>query len=325
MKLIYIYSLALLISCSNKPGNSGQAQSDKQSISNSNDSTYVWTKLLDSADWKKNYNFQMFSQRDTLWTFHPDGNWFSTNGINWTKSQLPNSIFNLAFLDYVQLNDVILGLGHFEGNIEQFTFRPEIYKTVDFKNWISISKQSNLPNRFFYHPFIFDNKIWIIGGEDKNTKYSDIWNSTDGINWTKQKENLPFGKRSGSQIVFLDGKLYLLDNDVWNSTDGLNWQKVTDEIVKGEQIFGYSAQVFDHKIWLLGCNRNGQFSSQVLYSSDGKNWQTQLAPWLPRGGIAATVHKSKIYMTGGKYGGTPNHPDFRYDNDVWTLEKKAVK
>jgi hypothetical protein len=32
----------------------------------------VWTKLLDSAAWKKNYNFQMFSQRDTIWTFHPE-------------------------------------------------------------------------------------------------------------------------------------------------------------------------------------------------------------------------------------------------------------
>ena len=183
-------------------------------------------------------------------------------------------------------------------------------------------KNINLPKRFFYHPFVFDNKIWIIGGEDKNTQYSDIWNSEDGISWTKQKENLPFGRRSGSQIVNLKNKLYLLDNDVWSSTDGLNWEKVTDEIIKGEQIFGYSAQVFDNKIWLLGCNRNGQFSSQVLYSSDGKNWQTQNAPWLPRGGMAATVHNGKIYMTGGKYGGTPNHPDFRYDNDVWTLEKK---
>jgi hypothetical protein len=37
---------------------------------------------------------------------------------------------------------------------------------------------------------------------------------------------------------------------------------------------------------------------------------------LPHGRIAATVHKNKIYMTGGKYGGTPNHPNFRYDNDL---------
>jgi hypothetical protein len=277
---------------------------------------------LDSADWKKSYNFQMFSIRDTLWTFHPDGNWFSTNGVNWTKSQLSNAIHNLAFLDYVQFNDTLYGLGHFEGNIEHFTFKPAIYKTTDLRNWETIAIQSNLPNRFFYHPFIFDNKIWIIGGEDKDTKYADIWNSPDGITWTKQKDQLPFGKRSGCQIVKLNGRLYLIDNDVWSSDDGLNWKKETDEIIAGEQIFGYAAQVFDNKIWLLGCNRNGQFSNQVLFSADAKNWYALDAPWLPRGGIAATVYKGKIYMTGGKYGGTPNHPAFRYDNDVWTLEKK---
>lgn len=227
-------------------------------------------------------------------------------------------------MDYVHFKDGILGLGHFEGNIEQYTFKPEIYKTTDFKNWVTITKQSNLPARFFYHPFLFDNKIWTIGGEDKDKKYSDIWNSTDGIKWVKQKEKLPFGKRSGSQIVLLNNKLFLLDNDVWLSSDGLNCEKLTEEIVPGQQLFGYSAQVFDNKIWLLGCNRNGPFSSQVLYSADGKFWKTHNAPWLPRGGVAATFDKNKIYMTGGKYGGTPNHPDFRYDNDLWTLEKKVI-
>jgi hypothetical protein len=263
----------------------------------------------------------MFSHNDTLWTFHPDGNWFSTNGKDWTKSPLPNAIFNLAFLDYVQFNNAIYGFGHFEGNIERFTFKPEIYKTTDLKRWTTVTKQSNLPPRFFYHPFVFDGKIWIIGGEDKKTQFADIWSSSDGIQWVKQKDNAPFGKRSGSQIVLLKGRLYLLDNDVWSSADGIEWTKETDEIVKGEKIFGYAALVFDEKIWLLGCNRNGQFSSQVLASSDGKHWNGESAPWTPRGGIAATVHKGKIYMTGGKYGGTPNQPDFRYSNDIWTLSK----
>lgn len=309
----------ILFSCQNTPKDNKITEAKNKKVKS--DTSYIWTKLVDSANWKKNYNFQMFSIKDTLWTFHPDGNWFSTDGKNWKKSTLTNSIYNLAFLDYVQFKGSVYGLGYFKGNIEQFEFKPEIYKTTDFKKWITISKASNLPKRFFYHPFVFENKIWIIGGEDKNTKYSDIWNSEDGINWTKQKENLPFGKRSGSQIVTLKNTLYLLDNDVWSSIDGLNWQKITDEIVINEKIFGYSAQVFDNKIWLIGCNRNGQFSSQVLFSSDGKNWHTQTAPWLPRGGIAATVHKNKIYITGGKYGGTPNHPDFRYDNDIWKLEK----
>lgn len=286
------------------------------------DSSYVWTKLLDSAEWQKSYNFQLFSINDTIWILHHDGSWNSKDGISWTKASLSNCINNQAFLDYVYFKGSILGLGNFKGNIEQFEFKPEIYKSTDLINWNLLSQKSNLPERFFYHPFIFDNKIWIIGGEDKNTKYADIWNSEDGVSWIKQKEYLPFGQRSGSQIVNLNNTLYLLNNDVWSSKDGLQWQKISDEIIKGENIFGYSAQVYDNKIWLLGCNRNGQFSSQVLFSSDGINWKTHTAPWLPRGGIAATIHNNKIYMTGGKYGGTPDHPEFRYDNDLWTLERK---
>lgn len=319
MKMRFIISTIILVSCAGQPSNSIQILSNDHSAPS--DSTYLWSKLLDSAEWEKSYNFQMFSHKDTLWTFHPDGTWYSTDGKMWSKSLLSNSIQNLAFLDYVIFKDAIYGLGQFTGNIEQFNFKPEIYKSTDFKTWTTISKESNLPERFFYHPFVYDNKIWIIGGEDKNTKYSDIWNSDDGIQWTKQKENLLFGQRSGSQIVYLNNTLFLLNNDVWSSVDALNWYKVTDEIVQGEFIFGYSAQVFDNKIWLLGCNRNGEFSSRVLFSSDGKTWEKHDAPWLPRGGIAATVHNSKIFMTGGKFGGTPNHPEFRYDNDVWVFEK----
>jgi hypothetical protein len=315
--------LLFLLSCSNQSNQKVQVKGNSLTISN--DTSYVWTKLLDSADWKKSYNFQMFAIKDSLWIFHHDGNWFSADGVNWTKSSLPNSIYNLAFLSYVYFKNAIYGLGHFEGNIDQFTFRNEIYRSTDFKQWTILSKSNNLPNRFFYRPFVFDNKIWIIGGEDKNTDYSDIWNSVDGITWVKQKHNLPFGKRNGSQIVFLNGKLFLLNNDVWSSADGLNWQKETDEIVKGEKVFGYAAVVYDNKIWLLGCNRNGQFKSQVFVSDNGKNWQGQEAPWTPRGGIAAAVYRGKIYMTGGKYGGFAKDgrtTEFIYSNDVWTLTKK---
>jgi hypothetical protein len=320
MKHILPALFVVFASCSNlSKDNTKTEATDQSPIS---DTLYTWTKLLDSAGWKKNYNFQMFNNRDTLWTFHPDGNWFSTDGIDWTKSSLTNSINNLAFLKYINFNNAIYGLGYFEGNIEQAQFKPEIYKTTDLKQWDTISKNSNLPNRFFYHPFVYDNKIWIIGGEDKSTQYADIWNSPDGINWTKQKDNLPFGKRSNSKIVELNGTLYLLNNDAWTSKDALNWTLLTKELIKGEEIFGYSAAVLDNKIWLLGCNRNGTFRSQVLVSSDGKTWQEQNAPWTPRGGVASTVYKGKIYMTGGKYGGTTDQPEFIYSNDVWTLGKQ---
>jgi hypothetical protein len=319
-KAVLIY---LMVFCSACQGQSKENINHQQPIASS--SGYAWTKVLDSADWSKSYNFQMFELRDTLWTFHHDGSWYSADGHKWTKSPLRNAINNLAFLDYVKFKNAIYGLGFFDGNIERYTFKGEIYKTTDFKNWVTVSKVSNLPNRFFYHPYVFDDKIWFIGGENKDGQFSDIWNSEDGVTWKKQKSNLPFGKRSRSEVLFFKGKLYLLDNDVWSSKDGLNWSLQTKEIIKGETIFGYAAVVYDGKIWLLGCNRNGQFKSQVFVSSDGKKWEGQEAPWTPRGGVAAVVFKDKIYLTGGKYGGLEENgttTEFVYSNDLWALEKK---
>lgn len=114
-----------------------------------------------------------------------------------------------------------------------------------------------------------------------------------------------------------------MDNDVWVSDDGIHWEKIADQITNAT-LFGYASVVFDNKIWLLGCNRNGQFASKVYVSGDGINWQEQDAPWSPRGGIAAAVYNGKLYMTGGKYGGFRNgttETEFVYSNDVWMLEK----
>ena len=320
LKYIFIFICAGLTGCNGQNNNTAGIKTDTAVVIK--DSTYYWTKILDSVGWKKSYNFQMFTVNDTAWTFHPDGNWFSADGINWIKSTLPNAINNLAFLDYIYFNNAMYGLGHFEGNIEQFSFSPTIYKTSDFKQWTTLTTTSNLPARFFYYPVVFQNKIWIIGGEDKNTQYADVWNSADAVKWVKQKDSLPFGKRGKSNLVVFNNQLFLMDNDIWTSADGLTWELLTKEIVKGEQLFGYTPIVFDNKIWLLGCNRNGNFTSQVLVSEDGKNWQGQTAPWSPRGGIAATVFKDGLYITGGKYGGLPNQPDFRYSNDLWVLHKK---
>jgi hypothetical protein len=284
---------------------------------------YKWIECTANAAFLKSYNFQLFAVGDTIWAFHPQGNWYSMNGEDWAKSSLPNSISNLAFLDYVQFNNSILGLGHFKGNIERYKLSTEIYQTTDLKTWTLLAKESNLPRRFFYHPFVFHNKIWIIGGSDDYDSFADIWNSEDGVHWVKQADNLPFGKREGSQFVIFNNRVYMLNNDVWSSADGLNWREETKELVKGEPIFGYAAVVFDNRIWLLGCNRSGRFKSEVLVSADGKKWAAQTAPWSPRGGIAACVYDNKILMTGGKYGGPgiAGQTEFVYSNDVWSLTK----
>lgn len=284
---------------------------------------YKWIEQTSNAAFPKSYNFQLFNFRDTLWAFHPAGNWYSLNGSDWTKTSLPNSINNLAFLDYVQFNNSIIGLGYFEGNIEHYQFTTEIFQTKDMRTWTLLAKESNLPKRFFYHPFVLNDKIWIIGGTDGTDSFADIWNSADGIHWIKQGDNMPFGKRDGSNFVFHNNRIYMINNDVWSSADGLNWVRETKELVKDETIIGSAAVVFDGQIWLLGCNRNGKFKSEILTSTDGKEWTAQNAPWSPRGGIAACVYNDNIFLTGGKYGGPgiAGQTEFVYSNDVWSLGK----
>ncbi len=98
------------------------------------------------------------------------------------------------------------------------------------------------------------------------------------------------------------------------SDSAYKWTKVLDS---GPWKKSYNFQLFSHgdSLWVFHPDGN-------WYSTDGKNWEKQDAPWSPRGGIAAVVFKNKIYLTGGKYSGTPKAPDFRYSNDLWTLERK---
>ncbi|HMU10677.1 MAG TPA: hypothetical protein PKC54_11750 [Ferruginibacter sp.] len=319
--LLFITAGHTIISCNDplKAGAANLSRSEQQELH----PDYKWTEHTSNAPFPKSYNFQLFNLRDTLWAFHPEGNWYSVNGREWTKSILSNSINNLAFLDYVVFKNSILGLGHFEGNIEHHTLTTEIYQTTDMKTWNVLAKESNLPMRFFYHPFVFNNKIWIIGGSNGNDSFADIWNSEDGIHWIKRADNMPFGKRAGSDFVIHNYRIYMINNDVWSSADGMNWVQETKELIKGETIFGSAAVVFDGQIWLLGCNRNGKFKSEILTSTDGKQWVAQRAPWSPRGGMAACVYNDKVFMTGGKYGGPDiaGQTEFVYSNDVWSLEK----
>ena len=287
-------------------------------------SEYQWIKLSDTSEWSKSYNFQMLTIQDTLWVFHHDGNWWSADGRSWTKSKLPNAIGNLAFLDYVFFQNKIFGLGHFEGNVDEHTLRPTIYFSSDRVHWDSI-ENTNLQKRYFYHPFVFDDKIWIIGGEQDSNIWSDIINSPDGVHWQIMKDKLPFGPVENSQFLIFKNKIWMFNDDAWSSEDGYEWVQETKSIVPGQKIFGYAPVVYDDLMWLIGCNRNGQFSNQVLCSEDGKNWKGQTAPWTPRGGAAASVCQNKIIMTGGKYGGTPDNPEFVYSNDVWEMAPSTLQ
>ena len=52
-------------------------------------------QVIGSWDWKKSYNFQMFTVHDTLWIFH--SGWYSVDGKNWTKIKIDQFHFQSCF------------------------------------------------------------------------------------------------------------------------------------------------------------------------------------------------------------------------------------
>lgn len=322
--LFVILSFAAGCKSDNKESEDTDSQTGNLTASTSSSSDgYEWTKIADDPGYSSTYNYQMFTKDDKLYVIHPDGGWESSDGKTWSKTGLPDIIKNQGFLDYVQFNGDVYALGTFSGNVFEHVFTTQIARTSDFKKWDILAKESNLPKRFLIHPFVFQNKIWIIGGNDGQTVYNDAWNSSDGVHWEKVADDLPFGTRHSQHFVNFKDQIYMLSYDVWSSKDGINWNQVTTATVDAGDITGFTPMVFDNKIWLIGSNRGGNLGSQVFYSEDGLNWKKQQAPWSPRGYVAACVFKDQLFITGGRYGGSHAiDPKLEYVHDVWALHKQ---
>jgi hypothetical protein len=113
--------------------------------------SYGWIKVIDHAPFPGSYNFPLFNIRNKLWAFHGQGNWYSEDGKNWTKAELPPLGLRTGFQQYVQLNDAVYALGTSEGNYLNLSIGSRIARTSsDLKRWEVVAEQSELPARVFY-------------------------------------------------------------------------------------------------------------------------------------------------------------------------------
>jgi hypothetical protein len=181
---------------------------------------------------------------------------------------------------------------------------------------------------------VFDNKLWIIGGDSNQCHYQpDAWNSSDGAHWTQVSNALPWGNRvlfytlvfnnmiwvmGGQTLVLADCPAFpqpeTFYNDVWNSADGVNWTQVQVRASVFSPVVTpprwsmrgviCGAVVFKGQMWVIGGGTYG--TPQYLYndvwsSVDGLNWTRVLAsaPWEPRIYHDITVYDGRMWVVGG--------------------------
>lgn len=239
----------------------------------------------------------------------------------------------------------------------------EVWSSSDGKQWTQVK-----PNTFGTSAFnpasdwegrhmagwaVFQNKLWIIGGDSNQCHYQpNVWNSSDGVHWTQVASNVPWGNRVlfytvvfNNRLWVMGGQTLVLDtcqggsqgpdtfyNDVWSSSDGANWTQVRPSSGEGSGAIWdprgviSGAVVFNGRMWVIG---GGTYASpQVLYndvwsSADGFSWTrvTANAPWNPRIYHSITTYDGRMWVIGGHGpNGDGNLADVWYSSDgvQWT-------
>ena len=94
---------------------------------------------------------------------------------------------------------------------------------------------------------VFRDKMWIVGGDVNQGHYqSDVWNSSDGKDWTlvNRGRPVPWGPRALHYTLVFRDRIWVLGGqtmpgfaaapetfyrDVWNTADGVRWERVVPE------------------------------------------------------------------------------------------------
>ena len=209
----------------------------------------------------------------------------------------------------------------------------DVWSSDNGRDWKQVTSLAPWSERNLPCCLVHDDKMWVMGGAGLSggeiSTYSDVWNSTDGVNWDQVTDKAAWSARSAASAVVFDGRIWIMGgmgapegtahlNDVWYSSDGLDWEQATDYASWVSRAM-HTSVVFDDRIWVLGGGiyderyfKNSAIDHRdVWYSTDGSRWYetTGNAQWPPRRFHRSVVYDGKMWVLGGAH--------FGNRNDVW--------
>ena len=200
---------------------------------------------------------------------------------------------------------------------------------IDLLKWskqASSSAQTSLPQVKDHSSVVYDDKIWVLGGDNsRSPRSNDVWYSENGSDWHKSN-NAPWDPRKNHSSVVFDAQVSLIDkksaiwviggayttslgteavaNDVWRYVDG-SWTRVTERAEFNSRQ-SHTSVVFDDKMWVLGgLGFNGRafysLADDIWHSSNGVNWTSVPSgvKWGRRYSHVSVVTNNEIWVSGG--------------------------
>ena len=320
---------------------------------NPSDITFSFDFIFGSPHWSKREEHQAFVYDDKIWITGgtPDKSvlvvkddiWYSDDlGVNWTEVSLATGTTKwparFAHQSFVYDEKIWILSGKYNNTAHS---RYDIWTSGDDKgtNWIEIfpaNDTSEFLELYDFQSFVYDDKIWVLGGWDDNTDnlINDIWTTTDGgTNWTKiplASGTTKWSARFEHQSFVYDDKIWVLggwdadnnrENDIWISDDkGTNWTEIplASGTTKWSGRREHQSFVYDDKIWVLGGIDAGNNNKNDIWTSTdgGTNWShiplaSGTTKWSARGHHQSFGYDDKIWVLGG-------YDNNSSKNDIWT-------
>ncbi len=208
----------------------------------------------------------------------------------------------------------------------------DVYASSNMQQWNLVSA-NGAPDKWSGRPphaaVYFQNKYWVIGYAGSvagvtPTIEGDIWNSTDGVNWTLINSNPPFGNYYGYSVEIYNDRIYVVGGApenmvnapgyVWSSTDGINWRVETNNAPFGARV-NSTVVAFNGVLYMIGGSL--QFDptifTDIWLTDDGVSWtrETATSPFGYTYLAKPLVFQKKLYLLGTSPTGSP------YYNGVW--------
>ena len=192
---------------------------------------------------------------------------------------------------------------------------------------------------------VFDNKMWVIAGEQAGLSChdpgdrNDVWSSVDGSNWNAATTAASFCVRTSHACVVFNNKMWVIAginsyngvylNDVWSSSDGVSWSLATSNAAFCPR-YHHQVVVFDAgrgpEMWVIGGYSGSVNLPDVWHSLDGVTWTqaTTSAAFGPRQGHTVLAFQNKMWVICGAGGALTSDVWSSSDGVDWTKVTTAA-
>lgn len=180
-----------------------------------------WVRATDEAPFQRRVNHSSVIFNDKMWviagseiskdlnnSYERNDVWHSEDGVNWTQATENAAFHSRSGHVSVVFDNKMWVIGGATSNEESGSFEilADVWYSENGTDWTMATSDGGFGHFFHYRSVVFDEKIWLIGGQYKDKMISnEVWYSSDGENWLKAS---PFFGRTGHGVAVFNQKMW---------------------------------------------------------------------------------------------------------------------